>query len=66
MVVVVVVVVVGAVVPVELHATDSAPIATAIMPTVTDTPLRSCAVLNDNGISLTSQSYDVTARSIPT
>jgi len=65
-VVVIVVVAVGAVVPVELHATDSAPIATATVPTVNDAPLRSRAVLNDNGVSFSSQSYDVTARSIPT
>ena len=66
MVVVVVVVVVGAVVPFELQATDSTPTATAAMPTVKDARLRSWAVVNDNGISLSSQSDDVTARYIPT
>jgi len=58
----VVVVVVGAVVPFELQATDSPPTATAAMPTVKDARLRSWAVVNDNGISLSSQSDDVTAR----
>ena len=58
----VVVVVVGAVVPFELQATDSTPTATAAMPTVKDARLRSWAVVNDNGISLSSQSDDVTAR----
>jgi hypothetical protein len=65
-VVVVVVVVVGAVVPFELQATDSRPTATATMPTVDGALLRICAVLNANGISLSSQSYDVTVRFIPT
>jgi hypothetical protein len=32
------------------------------MPTVKDARLRSWAVVNDNGISLSSQSDDVTAR----
>jgi hypothetical protein len=65
-VVVVVVVVVGAVVPFELQATDSRPTATATTPTVDGALLRICAVLNANGISLSSQSYDVTVRFIPT
>ncbi|AGB21552.1 hypothetical protein Mycsm_01129 [Mycobacterium sp. JS623] len=65
-VVVVLVVAVGAGVPVELHATDSAPTATAVTPTVRDARLEIWAVINDNGLSLSSQSDYVTARYIPT
>src|SRR5262249_27080527 len=43
---------------------DSTPTATAAMPTVRDARLRNWAVVNDKGISLSSQSYDVTARYI--
>jgi hypothetical protein len=52
-VVVVVVVVVGAVVPFELHATDSIPAAMAMTPNVNGTrrPIRAMV----NGISLSSQ-----------
>jgi DNA gyrase/topoisomerase IV subunit B len=52
-VVVVVVVDVGAGVPLELHATESRPTATAAMPTVKEARLRTWAVF-DNGISLSS------------
>src|SRR4029077_17629384 len=65
-VVVVVVVVVGAVLPLELHATDSTPTATAATPAVNGALLRTCAMVDGNGISLSSQSYDVTVRFIPT
>ena len=51
-VVVVVVVVLGAGVPFELHATDSIPTATAVMPTVSDARFRIWALVNDNGLSL--------------
>jgi len=64
-VVVVVLVVVGAGVPFELHATDSTPTATAVMPTVRDARLRMWAVVNGNGLSLSSQTHDRTARFIP-
>ena len=64
-VVVVVVVEVGAGVSVELHATESMPTATVAMPTVNDARLRVRAMVNDNGISLSSQSHDKTARFIP-
>ena len=65
-VVVVEVVEVGAGVPLELHATDNRPTATAATPTVKDARLRTWAVLSNNGISLSSQSDYVTARYIPT
>jgi hypothetical protein len=64
-VVVVEVVDVGAGVPWELHATDSMPTATAATPTEKDARLRMWAVVNDNGISLSSQTHDKTARFIP-
>ena len=65
-VVVVEVVEVGAGVPVELHATDNRPTARAATPTVKDARLRTWAVFNNNGISLSSQSDYETARYIPT
>ena len=54
-VVVVVVVVVGAGVPWEPHATDSTPTATAVTPTVREARLRMWAMVNDNGVSLSSK-----------
>jgi len=65
-VVAVVVVVVGAVVPCELHATDSVPAATAITPIVNGARRQIRAMVNDNGISLPREVFDVTARYIPT
>jgi hypothetical protein len=64
-VVVVVVLVVGAVVPFEPHATDSIPAAMATTPIVNGARRHTRAMINANGISLPSQSYDVTARFIP-
>lgn len=51
-VVVVVLVAVGAGVALVLHATESTPAATAVMPTLRDARLRIWAVINDNGLSL--------------
>jgi hypothetical protein len=65
-VVVVVVGVVGAVGPFELQATDSRPTATATIPDVNGALRQIRAMVNDNGISLSSQSYGVTVRFIPT
>jgi hypothetical protein len=64
-VVVVVLVEVGAGMPFEPHATDNTPTTTAATPTVKDARLRMWAVINDNGISLSSQTQDRTARFIP-
>ena len=62
----VVLVVVGAVVPFELHATDSIPAAMATTPIVNGARRLIRARADANGISLSSQSYDVTVRFIPT
>jgi hypothetical protein len=64
-VVVVVVLVVGAVVPLEPHATVSIPAAMAATPIVNGARRQIRARVNANGISLSSQSYDRTARFIP-
>jgi hypothetical protein len=62
---VVVVVVVGAVVPFELHATVSIPAAMAATPIVNGARRQMRTTVNTTGISLSSQSHDRTARFIP-
>jgi len=61
-VVIVVVVVVGAVVPFEPHAADIIPAAMATAPIVNGARRLIRTRVNANGISLSSQSYDVTVR----